>query len=550
MLNAEAGDISKQLTAKIYEINNKLNTVGDITINLAANGEYTISKTIETASQVTIAGPATLAEGEKAPVINASSLDGALIKLAGSTTKAKKSDDTESTYLWYGNVAVTNLSITGLKKQLVQASENARIDQILLENSVVEMAGQVNVFDLGAAFYTDLTIKNSTIWGTTETNHNKYLIKTDGRCENLEKVGDVYPKDVTTSIISSTLYNIARGQKLNNSNGHMKGKTYNVQKMENSILVNVGTKIGNEVNGWCFGTNSANMKMSYKNNTYITLDAEDNVVNVSGWTDASKIGSDQSGTALTTNPGIAYAKAEAGDFTIGASTAQAKFKTGDPRWLVDFVAIYTITKGEITNGTVEVASSAAEGEKVYPILTPDAGYAVDKLPVIKNAEGTDVTETITFDEDETGKYFVMPAFNITVDYEFSKLYTITLPTETSNGTVTIVKPAEGNQSVAGKEIKLKVTGLADGYKVVVKNGDTDITLNEGDHTNYDYYFTMPEGDVTISIVDGTGINGITVDGAANDIFSDGKPVYNLSGQRVFKGYKGVVIKNGKKIVVK
>jgi len=545
-ISPASGDISEAINAELgsnYFAKN-------VTINLAENGEYTISKTIETASQVTIAGPATLAEGEKAPVINASSLDGALIKLAGSTTKAKKSDDTESTYLWYGNVAVTNLSITGLKKQLVQASETARIDQILLENSVVEMAGQVNVFDLGSAFYTDLTIKNSTIWGTTETNHNKYLIKTDGRCENLEKVDNVYPKDVTTSIINSTLYNIARGQKLNNSNGHMKGKTYNVQKMENSILVNVGTKIGNEVNGWCFGTNSANMKMSYKNNTYITLDAEDNVVNVSGWTDASKIGSDQSGTALTTNPGIAYAKAEAGDFTIGASTAQAKFKTGDPRWAVTYVAIYTITKGEITNGTVEVASSAAEGEKVYPTLTPDAGYAVDKLPVIKNAEGTDVTETITFDEDEAGLYFVMPAFNITVDYEFSKLYTITLPTETTNGTVTIVKPAEGNQSVAGKEIKLKVTGLADGYKVVVKNGDTDVMLNEGDHTNYDYYFTMPEGDVTISIVDGTGINGITVDGVSGDIFSDGKPVYNLSGQRVFKGYKGIVIKNGRKVVIK
>ena len=48
----------------------------------------------------------------------------------------------------------------------------------------------------------------------------------------------------------------------------------------------------------------------------------------------------------------------------------------------------------------------------------------------------------------------------------------------------------------------------------------------------------------------TGINGITVDGVSGDIFSDGKPVYNLSGQRVFKGYKGIVIKNGRKIVVK
>ena len=48
----------------------------------------------------------------------------------------------------------------------------------------------------------------------------------------------------------------------------------------------------------------------------------------------------------------------------------------------------------------------------------------------------------------------------------------------------------------------------------------------------------------------TGINAISVDGVAGDIFSDGKPVYNLSGQRVFKGYKGIVIKNGRKVVIK
>jgi len=48
----------------------------------------------------------------------------------------------------------------------------------------------------------------------------------------------------------------------------------------------------------------------------------------------------------------------------------------------------------------------------------------------------------------------------------------------------------------------------------------------------------------------TGINAISVDGVSGDIFSDGKPVYNLSGQRVFKGYKGIVIKNGKKVVIK
>lgn len=44
----------------------------------------------------------------------------------------------------------------------------------------------------------------------------------------------------------------------------------------------------------------------------------------------------------------------------------------------------------------------------------------------------------------------------------------------------------------------------------------------------------------------TGINGIT----ASDAEQDGTALYNLAGQRVAKGYKGLVIKNGKKYLVK
>lgn len=44
----------------------------------------------------------------------------------------------------------------------------------------------------------------------------------------------------------------------------------------------------------------------------------------------------------------------------------------------------------------------------------------------------------------------------------------------------------------------------------------------------------------------TGINGII----ASDAEQDGTALYNLAGQRVAKGYKGLVIKNGKKYLVK
>ena len=83
------------------------------------------------------------------------------------------------------------------------------------------------------------------------------------------------------------------------------------------------------------------------------------------------------------------------------------------------------------------------------------------------------------------------------------------------------------------------------YDLIKVNGTLKLTGSAGT------YKVSVTTDMKCTITYTTGISGIKVDGdVSNDIFSDGKPVYNLSGQRVFKGYKGIVIKNGKKIVVK
>ena len=44
----------------------------------------------------------------------------------------------------------------------------------------------------------------------------------------------------------------------------------------------------------------------------------------------------------------------------------------------------------------------------------------------------------------------------------------------------------------------------------------------------------------------SGVNGITADKAIDA----NAPMYNLAGQRVSKAYKGVVIQNGHKFIVK
>ena len=537
-ISPESGaDITAVLATEKNKIINELNEVGNITINLAADGSYKATSSIEAPASVIISGPAELAEGAKAPVIDASgNTTGAFILMSKTPAVAANSS---GAYI-VENVAIKNAAIENLKGSLFYDNKiKYGIADFTIDNAVIKLAESAVNYESIIAFEgggtKTFTIKNSTVYGTG-TNVSKYFFRYGGQ-GRLDRLGYNTSEDLQSwTYTNNTFYNLLKsdGQWGNGQNG----QSYMAYYVDKNIWYNCGASNQSIIQRLGFGRIATEHK-SFVKNTFFNGD-KDNSAKETLETDA-----------LTTAP--YFKDAANGDFAIASHSAQAKAEggqTGDARWGT-WDAGYAVTVGECTGGTVTADKPyAAEGEKVYPILTPAEGYAVEKLPTIKNEAGDDVTSSITFGEDETGKYFVMPAFNITVDYEFSKLYTITLPTETTNGTVTIVKPAEGNQSVAGKEIKLKVTGLADGYKVVVKNGDTDITLNEGDHTNYDYYFTMPEGDVTISIVDGTGINGITVDGVSGDIFSDGKPVYNLSGQRVFKGYKGVVIKNGRKVVIK
>ncbi len=296
-------------------------------------------------------------------------------------------------------------------------------------------------------------MKNSTISGNNAV--AKYFVRYNNSAR-IDRYGFVQETDTWSfTYENNTFYGLLKSDgQWGNYSGITGKKTQGIITVNNNIWVDCDAQtMRRMLNSQAFSGFNAASAMA--NNVF---NREGAVVDQANYGNGSDI-----------NGRVIFTDAATGDFNfsfLAAPETTAPTAVGDPRWTLTAGTSFTITIGEVKNGKVAAVAYAAEGEKVYPTLTPDAGYAVDKLPVIKNAEGTDVTETITFDEDEAGLYFVMPAFNITVDYEFSKLYTITLPTETTNGTVTIVKPAEGNQSVAGKEIKIKVTGLADGYKVL------------------------------------------------------------------------------------
>lgn len=91
----------------------------------------------------------------------------------------------------------------------------------------------------------------------------------------------------------------------------------------------------------------------------------------------------------------------------------------------------------------------------------------------------------------------------------------------------------------------------DGTQWIVKNDGIQASVVKANGTKispFRAYFTgIPEGaPAKLNFIDGeaTGINGVNAEAAA-----DGA-IYNLAGQKVSAAYKGIVIKNGKKYLMK
>ncbi len=97
----------------------------------------------------------------------------------------------------------------------------------------------------------------------------------------------------------------------------------------------------------------------------------------------------------------------------------------------------------------------------------------------------------------------------------------------------------------------KETLVTDGTQWIVKNDGIHASVVKANGTKispFRAYFTgIPEGaSAKLNFIDGeaTGINGVNAEAAA-----DGA-IYNLAGQKVSAAYKGIVIKNGKKYLMK
>ena len=212
----------------------------------------------------------------------------------------------------------------------------------------------------------------------------------------------------------------------------------------------------------------------------------------------------------------------------------------------------------------------------YLLETAPATYTTTKAPI--NVDGKGITYWSTF-----------YASNNRLLPEGVTAYAVK---SNNDGKAQLVKVAEGGQVIPGGQGYLLSTAKENGFYLTPSDGEAvaapaeNLLMGSDEaHTfnkaGYKYYILGKSGDDCgfywqkgtggncvnnaahkaflrvlasssakfLSFTFGeetTGINGIT----ASDAEQNGTALYNLAGQRVAKGYKGLVIKNGKKYLVK
>ena len=319
-----------------------------------------------------------------------------------------KDETTESAYTIVENITIKDVEFTALPKSIINsAAGKVLFKNILVSNAVIKMTGNVNVFGLGGGYPENLKIEKSTIW--SDGVHKSFFFKADG------KPADIINGTSTTTwtVDQSTLYNIAIGKKANNSNGGIKGKPTTYMVLTNSLLYNFGSSTGNEVNGWLWGQNGG-AQATYSNNAYLNTDGT-----VTGWTDASKGGSDQSGTSIA---GVmTFTSVETpnfgGNIELPYGIKAPDVAPGDPRWNVTFsnaAQQFDILIAEgIENGTVKPdKATAAAGDEITVTVTPNEGFELGAIAV--TGVTSDVAVVVT-----DGK-FIMPADAVTISATFTQ----------------------------------------------------------------------------------------------------------------------------------
>ena len=210
-----------------------------------------------------------------------------------------------------------------------------------MSNSVFEYTTQKNVvFNMAASMAINFNIVSSTFYSKEAGNAN--FIALSGK--RPWQITGYEEETGKLTVANNTFYNVAKNKQFLNTNT-LKGQRY-LYEVNSNIFVDVSNKkiYGNMTN----------------NNKQLTTDGKNTYMHNGTFFAETNYNGDE---GLQTNP--EFVDAANGDFTIGERTDQAKYKTGDPRWLVDYV------------GIIDLGASTAAIDVEVPANLGEDGGATD-----------------------------------------------------------------------------------------------------------------------------------------------------------------------------
>ena len=319
VVDVTEGDI----LAAVDSVKATVDKVGDITINLAKGTTYTVSNSV--------LAPANLVINGDSAIIDATALAAPMIITDTVALAEWKTIET---------IAVNNVVVKGLGAALFQSSgKNLNITNFVVDNSIVEIAKDVTVFDFTkGSVAMNFTVKNSTLYAPTATTKSLYSSQS---AQKGSEAGATAEAPQTFSFENTTLYNLATNK--NFFTHRSASQTWMKYVVKNNVVVNTGK--ANFMTTINQGQDNKNPQYDVTINSVGTL-ADGTYTDLSA---SQMVQSVVMGTLVTTDP--QFKDAAAADFTVYAGSDQAKEKIGDPRWLVEFDETLSGIEGITTDGS-------------------------------------------------------------------------------------------------------------------------------------------------------------------------------------------------------
>ena len=233
---------------------------------------------------------------------------------------------------------------------------------------------------------------------------------------------------------------------------------------------------------------------------------------------------------------LRYAFVAALMMVAGAVNAQTAKAGKTEKITIEFYDYYKDFEKEGDKKDVVYLNKALESEGIKIIFDKSTGSSAPNVTFYGANFGKAYIKLFGGDKDNVA------GNKMTFSSETKKIVSIKLIGTNSTGWGEI-SASLGKITEQGTAVNPKVSPLWNCDDAKTGVSDVTFTISRLDNDTKATQVRYVKAVVTV-LTDATGINNITVDNAKKGVR------YNLAGQRVNESYKGVVIENGKKMIVK